>query len=426
MPHSVPAPACYAHPDEQFSRQFGDRNKSKYEYTLQGWKAFALSHSVQTGDRLQIELVDEGRRMCANIVKRATLKDRVPSVPGPASPTVLDTAGAATRRDVSGMLPGTLLSHCPVLTNYKGPDANDLDALFQGNYLLPRQALGTLREVLVANASIRVLTKLFLSPGDHSISSSGDGDALAQAQEQQRPASGTSWTSQSEVSQQPQHQPQQQAQQQVVQQLPRQYSSRHPDHPRKANNGHHGKFHGGLTVSTGALTQQCPSPGEGSPKEDGAREGGRGISVPAQRSGHSVFNAFAAAAALMEQHSWHAATSDANGNTNATGSGNANRSGALRWHRGGRKQWSDEGDEDGCEDDNRADSDPDADNDGHLYPQQPSRKSKTKVRPCLPLGACYCPPISVPLQAEGVFHSCMPSDPSMQTLEAASCAHLRS
>ena len=78
------------------------RNKSKYEYTLQGWKAFALSHSVQTGDRLQIELLPDSRRMRADIVKRAALKERIASDPGPESPALLDMASAAKRQHNSG------------------------------------------------------------------------------------------------------------------------------------------------------------------------------------------------------------------------------------------------------------------------------------------------------------------------------------
>lgn len=74
------------------------RNKSKYEYTLQGWKAFALSHNVQTGDRLQIALLPDSRRMCAEIVKRASLTERLPSDTGPASPTLPDMASAAKRQ----------------------------------------------------------------------------------------------------------------------------------------------------------------------------------------------------------------------------------------------------------------------------------------------------------------------------------------
>ena len=68
------------------------RNKSKFEYTLQGWKAFALSHSVRSGDRLQIELLPDGRRMRADIVKRATLKDK--ACIDPVSPAVLDIISA--------------------------------------------------------------------------------------------------------------------------------------------------------------------------------------------------------------------------------------------------------------------------------------------------------------------------------------------
>ena len=71
------------------------RNKSKYEYTLQGWKAFALSHSVRSGDRLQIELLPDGRRMRADIVKRASPKDRASAEVGPASPAVMDVASVA-------------------------------------------------------------------------------------------------------------------------------------------------------------------------------------------------------------------------------------------------------------------------------------------------------------------------------------------
>ncbi len=73
------------------------RNKSKFEYTLQGWKAFALSHSVRSGDRLQIELLPDGRRMRADIVKRASPKDRAMAMadPGPASPAVIDVASVA-------------------------------------------------------------------------------------------------------------------------------------------------------------------------------------------------------------------------------------------------------------------------------------------------------------------------------------------
>ncbi|BDA48016.1 hypothetical protein COCOBI_11-2730 [Coccomyxa sp. Obi] len=78
------------------------RNKSKYEYTLQGWKAFALSHSVQTGDRLQIELLPDSRRMRADIVKRAELQERVASEPGPESPTLPDMASAAKRLHAAG------------------------------------------------------------------------------------------------------------------------------------------------------------------------------------------------------------------------------------------------------------------------------------------------------------------------------------
>ena len=68
------------------------RNKSKFEYTLQGWKAFALSHSVRSGDRLQIELLPDGRRMRADIVKRATPKDK--ACIDPVSPAVLDIISA--------------------------------------------------------------------------------------------------------------------------------------------------------------------------------------------------------------------------------------------------------------------------------------------------------------------------------------------
>ena len=71
------------------------RNKSKYEYTLQGWKAFALSHSVRSGDRLQIELLPDGRRVRADIVKRASPKDRTSADVGPASPAVMDVASVA-------------------------------------------------------------------------------------------------------------------------------------------------------------------------------------------------------------------------------------------------------------------------------------------------------------------------------------------
>ena len=71
------------------------RNKSKFEYTLQGWKAFALSHSVRSGDRLQIELLPDGRRMRADIVKRASPKDRAMADAGPASPAVIDVASVA-------------------------------------------------------------------------------------------------------------------------------------------------------------------------------------------------------------------------------------------------------------------------------------------------------------------------------------------
>ncbi len=71
------------------------RNKSKYEYTLQGWKAFALSHSVRSGDRLQIELLPDGRRVRADIVKRASPKDRTSAEVGPASPAVMDVASVA-------------------------------------------------------------------------------------------------------------------------------------------------------------------------------------------------------------------------------------------------------------------------------------------------------------------------------------------
>lgn len=71
------------------------RNKSKYEYTLQGWKAFALSHSVRSGDRLQIELLPDGRRMRADIVKRASPKERASADAGPASPAVVDVASVA-------------------------------------------------------------------------------------------------------------------------------------------------------------------------------------------------------------------------------------------------------------------------------------------------------------------------------------------
>ena len=73
------------------------RNKNKFEYTLQGWKAFALAHGVNTGDRLQMELLPDGQRMRAHIVRRAVLRDRVPSDPGPASPTLMDVACAAKR-----------------------------------------------------------------------------------------------------------------------------------------------------------------------------------------------------------------------------------------------------------------------------------------------------------------------------------------
>ena len=68
------------------------RNKSKYEYTLQGWKAFALSHSVRSGDRLQIELLPDGCRVRADIVKRASPKERAGADAGPASPAVVDVA----------------------------------------------------------------------------------------------------------------------------------------------------------------------------------------------------------------------------------------------------------------------------------------------------------------------------------------------
>ncbi len=92
------------------------RNKSKYEYTLQGWKAFALSHSVQTGDRLQIELLPDSRRMRADIVKRAELKERVASDPGPESPILPDMASAAKRQHAAGATlpqPKLLFNHEP-------------------------------------------------------------------------------------------------------------------------------------------------------------------------------------------------------------------------------------------------------------------------------------------------------------------------
>lgn len=85
------------------------RNKNKYEYTLQGWKAFALSHSVQTGDRLQIELLPDSRRIRADIVKRAALKERVASDPGPESPALPDMASTAKRQNNSGAAFATLV-----------------------------------------------------------------------------------------------------------------------------------------------------------------------------------------------------------------------------------------------------------------------------------------------------------------------------
>ena len=87
------------------------RNKNKYEYTLQGWKAFALSHSVQTGDRLQIELLpgSDSRRIRADIVKRAALKERVASDPGPESPALPDMASTAKRQNNSGAAFATLV-----------------------------------------------------------------------------------------------------------------------------------------------------------------------------------------------------------------------------------------------------------------------------------------------------------------------------
>ena len=81
------------------------RNKSKFEYTLQGWKAFALAHAVNTGDRLQMELLPDGRRMRAHIVRRAALRDKLPSDPGPASPTLLNVACVAKRSLGAAMQP---------------------------------------------------------------------------------------------------------------------------------------------------------------------------------------------------------------------------------------------------------------------------------------------------------------------------------
>ena len=43
----------------------------------QGWKAFALAHTIQPGDRIEFELLLDGRRMRAAIVKRAVYKELV-------------------------------------------------------------------------------------------------------------------------------------------------------------------------------------------------------------------------------------------------------------------------------------------------------------------------------------------------------------
>ncbi|KAK9806892.1 hypothetical protein WJX72_006577 [[Myrmecia] bisecta] len=45
------------------------KNKDKYEYTLQGWKAFVNDQGIQPGDRLEFELVEPGR-LKATVVKR--------------------------------------------------------------------------------------------------------------------------------------------------------------------------------------------------------------------------------------------------------------------------------------------------------------------------------------------------------------------
>lgn len=50
---------------------------------------------MRSGDRLQIELLPDGRRMRADIVKRASHKERASTDPGPASPAVVDVASNA-------------------------------------------------------------------------------------------------------------------------------------------------------------------------------------------------------------------------------------------------------------------------------------------------------------------------------------------
>lgn len=108
------------------------RNKSKYEYTLQGWKAFALSHSVQTGDRLQIELLPDSRRIRADIVKRAELKQRVVSDPGPESPTLPDMASTAKRQHAAGAtLPRPTLLLYQIASNITRNNLLPLRLLYQ-------------------------------------------------------------------------------------------------------------------------------------------------------------------------------------------------------------------------------------------------------------------------------------------------------
>lgn len=56
---------------------WGSRNKDKYEFTLQGWKHFAVAHQIQPSDRFHFELTEDPARVSGKIIRKNVLRQKI-------------------------------------------------------------------------------------------------------------------------------------------------------------------------------------------------------------------------------------------------------------------------------------------------------------------------------------------------------------